>query len=449
MTMPSGDDPEGYSLDGFDGPIVSGGVDDLHNRTEANVRSQKQAGIEGNSIFNTILDMMFEGLERIPGIGWLASILKKLLKTLFGFVGDLPDLVSTLFNMIERIPGVSELIDIIHQLTGINLHTIWQDFGDFIGIDFSSPIAFITTVVEALLNFPEFILRLVNKLFNRAYTTVSQATNWLLNFAEKAFGWVSGFFNALTGQSRGVEDVDVEEAAAQAAALMEAAIAAATNNELGAGVYGGDDFNRVVDNLSEFWNESYQNSKSANGFYRLDGAEAVWVERAGAQFCLFRRTFEDDAVTPTDQQAVSAVIGKYRGEGNVFADQSGKIYLWLRLNEAESQGVCCEITSNNSGRIRIGYRNGGSTIFPGGSATVNAGAVQGGATYKLRSHVDGEPRKFGVYKNGVLVCSWFDESNVTAMGSDNRGWGWGARAEVVFFNQSKPGNLAVITISED
>jgi hypothetical protein len=315
-------------------------------------------------------------------------------------------------------------------------------------------IAFLKTILGAILGFipggsiisdilddfdGNFILTLINRIFGRSDTDQGNAITWAISLPATAFGWVTGFFNGVTGQTRASGDVTVQEATDQAQALADTQ--KANSNALVTGV--GDVFDRTGTDLgASEWAETYSQSTATNGKRVTDGDQAVFSGGTGNQDGNYRRVNVADETTASDTQVITMIIGTFTGEGNTFFTQSSRLRMRARINAADTEYVFVDWTP--SGDAQFGYANGGGESYVGSPFSI--GAQSSGATMQMLADADGDPRKFVLLKNGTRKGDWTDGSSVTALGASNRGWGWGDHAFSASGSQRKPASVDRIAI---
>ncbi|WNM74116.1 minor tail protein [Mycobacterium Phage Nergal] len=272
---------------------------------------------------------------------------------------------------------------------------------------------------------------------------------------------IDKFWKALTGQT--TTGVSKDDAASQLAELAAttaanaAAIADLQADEDGStnsGVSGNDDFEREnPTGVGPGWNETYSGNPSTSGQYILDGHQAVWIDDGNNENAArFRRTDPADAVTKTDFQKVGLVIGTIVGEGpQVGSTSTDRIY--GRMNAAETQYVYAEMYTDSDifgahPKVRLIYANNGPEVT---AKTADAPGRSVGATYVLvcGTSAVGGLRRYQVLRNGSAILTWDDTNSATAVGPDNRGWGWGGRSGTRIAGQATPSAVTRVTIADN
>ena len=260
---------------------------------------------------------------------------------------------------------------------------------------------------------------------------------------------VTGFFSALTGNTD--PDATKEQTAAQlqelaaTTAANASAIAALQSSSDGvtSGMSGGDEFTRVVANgLGTGWETLYYSGTDANGYWRVDGNQAVWVDGGNTpRTSRHIRTDPADMTTLTDYQKTVFV------QGTTSSETNAGIRILHRVNAARSEYVICQITD---ALALFGYTVSGSageTQFPGASSVATTGAV--GVSWTVESGTLLGVRVFRLSRNGNAILSYSDTGNLSAYGPNNRGWGWGGMAVNRNFGQGTPSACTRITIADN
>lgn len=176
---------------------------------------------------------------------------------------------------------------------------------------------------------------------------------------------------------------------------------------------------------------------------------ASWVTGAvGSATCRCRNLDPVFGTTTTDYQAVSMTIGSTL-INNAAADND----IYVREDDTGTYYVRCKITTT---KASLYYSLGGGTEVQIGS-TVTSGITQAaGNVYTLYAGntANSNPRQFQLYKTiagtSTLVATWTDTNNASAMGSNYRGWGFGASVGtfVSFFLEveATPSSISAVSI---
>ncbi|QSM01079.1 minor tail protein [Mycobacterium phage Nanosmite] len=139
MTMP---DPNGYNLDGWEGPIVGAGLSGLAGRTEAAIKAMLQARVNNNETLTDFSEKVFEGVDATLGI--VLAPLMALVHKLFPHL-DLTGVTTTsgLLALVQKVPLIGDLVELILGVEDgdeNDLGTFFLNIRNFFqNIDFLSP----------------------------------------------------------------------------------------------------------------------------------------------------------------------------------------------------------------------------------------------------------------------------------------------------------------------
>lgn len=162
MTMPSGDDPSGINTDGHDGSVIGAGFSALASRTEANVKAAKKSEIEGNSILNSVLDMLFDGLDRALGLPM--AILTSFLHKMFPWIPQVSS-VTELVSHLEEVPLLGPLITALSGGLAESFEELQTMFGNLMAFLGSiNPLSPNFNLTDAATSFITLVLSPVNLL---------------------------------------------------------------------------------------------------------------------------------------------------------------------------------------------------------------------------------------------------------------------------------------------
>ena len=214
-------------------------------------------------------------------------------------------------------------------------------------------------------------------------------------------------------------------------------------------LFRGDDFNRPnnTDSLgSSDWEQDY--SGSGAGILGIYQNGTRWYDSgSGTRSCLVRRIKANDKYTGTNSQAISGVIDAFQpgGENRNSEDNYAYLRFYMRMNDAMTQYVAWETTEKD---VRLVYTTGDGTELQLGPKTTMAKFTAGMSVVAFAGDLYGFERKFYFYRAGVLVSEVDDNTNLTAMGPNNRGWGFGVRAATRGFGQTTPSGLDSVYVSD-
>ena len=300
------------------------------------------------------------------------------------------------------------------------------------------------------------ITNLVSDLTN-ALTQAGTANTNAGNALDTAVGWLTGFWNGVTGQNANPGDISVPDAQAQAAAISEtqsaqsAAIAALQAQNDGTtfqGINGSDSFDRVTANGlggASFWAETLLTSDTGAYTY-CNGSELKMVDGSGnsPHHYRYRCLIPGLATTLTDYQKIIITCGADQQEQAT----SGNTACWriyFRVNASEAQYGFIEIGGNNL--AQWGYKNGGSDTFIGSSFSCSLPTA--GTNFTVRIGTTAGVRYYELYRNGTFVNRWIDSSNLVVTGPSNRGWGFGVRWGTRFLGQATPASVGSVSIADN
>ncbi|QNJ56838.1 minor tail protein [Mycobacterium phage Reindeer] len=110
--IPTGSDPSGYNIEGWDGPVVGAGLANLQGRTEDAIKSMLQQRVSNNNTLKEFSDKVFEGLEASLGI--VVAPIKALVERMFPFI-DFDGVVTMaeLLALIQRVPLLGDFVELI------------------------------------------------------------------------------------------------------------------------------------------------------------------------------------------------------------------------------------------------------------------------------------------------------------------------------------------------
>ncbi|UXE03185.1 minor tail protein [Mycobacterium phage Nikao] len=268
-----------------------------------------------------------------------------------------------------------------------------------------------------------------------------------------------GWWRALTGKSR--TQVTADETAEQLAALAAAQVAnsiaiaelQAYQDNGYSGLSGMDDFEREVDwGLGDlYWAVTNEyGGTTNNGYVRIRNGQVEWVDQ-GNDACSYRfRCIRPDiAHTETDFQRVTLVVGTISAEPHFITDsttQHSRIY--VRMSDDETRYVFVEFGGLD--KAQFGYRNGGNEVMVGSVFNCPRGSV--GGTFTLEAGTAGGVRVFRLLWNNRPLSGgvWSDVNNVTALGEDCRGWGFGmAAGSRLGIAQTTPNAYGAVTVTDN
>lgn len=340
---------------------------------EAALKAQYRPG--GGSVFSGTgagpLADVWDGLR--TGISLPLSILEALINQLFGTHIEFDDM-GTLLAAIEQVPVIGQLIHTIEQLTGINLHTIFD------GLDITNPGAVAAKIGEV-------VQHVVDAIFNGLTGGLAQGVN------------VAAIPLAILGQVASVP-AHVLELLFGSIAGLQAQMTAIQNNPTGPSQT--DDFSVV----------------GVTGWTAITGALAVSTRgpyiQTPALMAAYAGTPSTARKPGTDKHGIQIVLdGKMKGSCRAW--------------------ICGDISMSNYAAVEVysGFNGDSVRLLTGSSPTVAvvrkkvdfvASQLQNLNTFDIWY----EPgvNTFHVLRNGQSIgLDWVDTGNVITHGSSKRNVG--------------------------
>lgn len=393
---------------------------------------------------------------------------------------DASTIISGTFPL-EMITGLVDLIggflgigDITEAITGIlggdlgDVSNFFQNIIDFIGIDLNVDsgsfdiIGAATDFIEGILD-PTGLLALLNPFGFLSAGVIpgldasqivtgsfpQTIVTGLTSLASNALGWIDGFFNAVTGQSQTSVPLAntnqqvqlMAETLSSTAAAVADMVAERTGSETNSGLSASDDFERTSStNLggNPPWRQTYSGA-GAHVLATPGGHEAALI-KSGTTYrrCIAQNTDPDTAVTLTDYQVVTKVIGNSVISYAWFAESDAHDDLYARMNAAGTHYVRLRIRSSVAD---LWYAAGGAEVQLGSSFPAPQSV---GATFSLIAGTNAGIRRFQVVKNGSVIFDYNDAGNVTSVGASFRGWGFGMGASA-----DTPSSITRVTVADN
>lgn len=320
------------------------------------------------------------------------------------------------------------IIPAIEELTGIDLSLVLAVFDD-LDFDFSDPVAFLWSLINAILALPEILAALLGPLID----AIIDAFNGV---ALGAGSLLQGVWDVIAGLFGMGDD-------AQATATSNAGEIAAIKAGLsGAGVGGGlsiiDDFDRPVATTLTGYTQIY--SGAGAGTEGTDGGGYCHWSEAGST----ARTVINRHNTPltTNTQYASFVLRERVGAFNVSAADRT---LRLRCDTAATTGV--GISVGNAAVTLSCTVAGAVTVF--GSAT--GLSLKAGDFWELLAGTAAEPYRFIVKCNGSTVVDYTDAAHVSQLGASYLYPAFGGTAGVnlfLLYAQYKPPDVGAFSAAD-
>ena len=412
------------------------------------------AGIE-DAVFGDIWNGLFNKFQLQIDLDFSspAEFIASLIDALFGADSFIGGIMTGLFGEGSFFDGI---VDGFNDFLGIDLPNM--------DLDISDALDQIGEVIDQIVGTPGSIIsqvgaRIANILgiANTANTTAGTASTNAGNALDTAVGWLTGFWNGITGQNAAPGDIGVPDAQAQAAAISEtqaaqsAAIAqlqAGSDGTTFQGVNGTDSFSRnTASGLggASWWNETLLTSDTGAYAY-CNGIELKMVDGSGnsPHHYRYRCLIPGLATTITDYQKIIFTCGADQQE-NATSGNTACFRIYFRMNTAETQYGFIEIGGANL--AQWGYKNGGSDTFVGSAFSCSRGTA--GTNFTVQVGTTAGIRYYELYRNGTFVNRWIDSSNLVVTGPNNHGWGFGVRWGTRFFGQASPPSVGSISIADN
>lgn len=207
--------------------------------------------------------------------------------------------------------------------------------------------------------------------------------------------------------------------------------------------YGVETFDRVAPTLGGGWEQTYVGTGTAHA--ETDGTKAFWVVNGNdATRAGFFRKITDYATTVDDYQEVFyRVATTIEAPGIIGQPPANRIY--GRVNPTRTSYIAFDMTDTQA---RLVCANGGAEVTLTGPVAFaqNAGDE---IFAQFGYYPDSTRRRLRLFRNGVLVIDHIDSGQVTALSTDNRGWGFGMRAgSSLLFGQARPAALDYIALTD-
>lgn len=381
MTTPSGESgfntsgTWGVSPDPTAGDTVAGLNQRTQDATEAALKNQYRPG--GPSVFAGTgagpLGGVWDGLR--TGISLPVSILEALINQLFGTHIEFDDMGS-LLSAIEQVPVVGQLITTIEQLTGVNLHTIFD------GLDITNPGAVLTAITTA---FTQVIQAITTAITGLAADTPLALMFALAQNAAQTVGSVAGAITGVGAEILGILSGlqgQVNVNSAQISALQTATSTPATGSSI-------------------TFNGSLQSEWTV-----LTGTAGF---NAGALQPVLPFAAYFDIKPATDSHGITfTVVNKIWGtmRGIICADTGFTNYAAL------------EVYTDGYGNDYVRICNGSAPLIAVATPQQYNGAISGGYTYSFDYHQS--TNSYVASLNGNPILTWIDSSNLVTHGSTKR-----------------------------
>ena len=341
---------------------------------------------------------------------------------------SIKSLITTLVNQIAA--SLAEVVAEIERLTGLNIDQGPAKFLESLIALLSSAFSTIQNVTDSIaeaikdfLKIAEWQLFLDNLWFN--LTGVKPDTTITANDATDQFALL------------------MATTAAQATTIAQ--LQAAISTPPG-GVVGGDDFERPdAASLGTGWKIYSDNN---NGEFNVVNGQAVW-KREGILANTIRciRIDPKDAKTNTSYQTVTRVTGTTLLQ-TIALSESAEDIVYARVSDNHKAYMLAwwDIGVDGKGRLHLAYNlgSGGDKEVevvpcdkpsPGVPLTLTCGDATSLYSYR-------------VIRGNTVLIEWDDPNRFTTPLVNNRGWGFGGRAQFGAFGQFAPSSAHSVTVAD-
>lgn len=170
------------------------------------------------------------------------------------------------------------------------------------------------------------------------------------------------------------------------------------------------------------WNISYT-QPTGHGSVAVSHGAAQWIQGGNTANEVICRYVGTGALSATDNQVVSIQL---TGPEAFDLFDGGYADVWARLD-----------TSDNGIRMRLGFGDVKVSYFHNGTETVIGYSPifppLWNETFTLVAGTNDSPYNFQVQRDGFTIRQFIDYNKVSAVGSSNRGWGFGFHAGAATF----------------
>lgn len=217
------------------------------------------------------------------------------------------------------------------------------------------------------------------------------------------------------------------------------------DNQTVTGLNSRDDFNRTsASNLGDtLWEQWYQSGGELNGLMATpSGTAASWIDNGATDNrCIARRINSPDAVTQTDDQAITWFVGDTPIEGTLPFTNDAANDFYFRMSPDRQIYVRLAVFN---GRLQLFTTNSGPAgeVPLGTLNNINTATPNTGWAALLKD------RTWSFFKGGVPIGSLIDTSMISSRGSGVRGWGIGMTAGARVFGQTTPSNIDWVQIQD-
>lgn len=358
---------------------------------------------------------------------------------------QLAEIILTIRDFLNTLGGNFQgLLDILGNFSGAGigdaLEGIFSQIGAQIDIDFTSPVAFISSIIDALFGDGSFIDQMMDGLFGESsffatiITNINSGPNILGSAVQSAIDGIDNIDDAiqqvidsaiagagnLIGSGFGLGDL-----IAQLTGLRNAAAGAnAAVVDLQAQVANLDPAaSSEVVNFAEFANAAAPPSMftkvndTGTGGLIIDAGKLKWSGTAvGREFYLF-----NGGPLLTDLFETTFVLPQVPSHGWFNADSTNYLYL---IGRSDSTGTNMVLARLAWDEIRVYSYNSGTFTQIGPTISDND-ILTGGCKVSFKGGTVADPRYFKVSVNGTKIYEGSDTVPVSLLGSDKRFCGFG------------------------
>ncbi|OCB43958.1 hypothetical protein A5721_22985 [Mycobacterium vulneris] len=370
--------------------------------------------------------------------------------------------LSQLGSLITGLSGAT-IGDVVAAITSkasqLNFQTLLNNLKDGASGTTGSTGVTLSSVLAALQS--QFTsLGVASSTASTANTNASTANANATTAINTAVGWITGFFNGITGQSTNPGDVSIADAQQQAASISEtqaaqsaqiAQLQAQVDGSDFQGTFGTDTFDRDTTNGlggASFWSETLLTADTGAYAY-CDGRQIMMVDGPSTNAphaYRYRCLRSDIAQTQTNYQKITITCGTVAYEvGNPASTDTPCWRIYFRMNAAETQYGFIEI--GGLAKAQWGYRNGGSDTFVG--SAFNCDVQSSGTNYTVVIGTTTGVRYYQLWRNNTFINQWNDSTNLVTTGPSNLGWGFGIRWGNKFAGQATPASIGSISVADN
>lgn len=222
------------------------------------------------------------------------------------------------------------------------------------------------------------------------------------------------------------------------------------NNIAVAGINSTDEFERVssLNMGTSLWEQTYVIAGDHGVMATPDGHTVSWADAGtSAGRCIARRINSSDAVTATDNQAITWQTGGQAIEYHLpWITTSASNDMYFRMSSNGQSYVRLAFTFNEWGQGFITMY--GTKTGPAGEQLIGSLAADTRQAW-TRWTAELSGRTMSVYCESTFVGKIVDTNSVTNLGASYRGWGIGMSAgDHLLIGQTSPSSIASVTVKD-